>query len=221
MRPEQKSSLDRVKEMGVHAASPTDLVALAFARREEDVSLAEHAARDFVLRAGSLKSLTDLTPDRLRDAFGYDGFEAWRALALVELGRRAGAAGKGEPVEISSPRMVAGLLSHLRDEKREHVVALLLDAKMNVLRIATIHIGTLTMSVVGPREVFREAIREGASSIIVAHNHPSGDPNPSPEDLEVTERLVEVGRMLDIPVLDHVIIGDRREVSFKERGLIE
>ncbi len=90
---------------------------------------------------------------------------------------------------------------------------MLLDAKNVVMRVAEIHVGTLTMSPVGPREVFREAIRDGASAIIVAHNHPSGDPTPSPEDRVVTERLKQVGALVDIPVLDHIVIGDKYAVQ--------
>jgi len=122
--------------------------------------------------------------------------------------------------QIDSPEDVFVLLDHLRHEKREHFVAILMDSKNGVQRVAPIHIGTLTMSLVGPREVYREAIKEGASSIIVAHNHPSGDPTPSPEDVQVTKKLIEVGEMLDIPVLDHVIIGYRNFVSMKEKRLI-
>src|SRR5262249_42746108 len=105
-------------------------------------------------------------------------------------------------------------------EKREHFYAILLDSANHVMRKALIHIGTLTMSIVGPREIFREAVREGASSIIVAHNHPSGDPTPSPEDIESTKQLVQVGKLLDIPVLDHVIIGHEGYRSLSEMGLM-
>jgi DNA repair protein RadC len=95
-----------------------------------------------------------------------------------------------------------------------------LNSANGVIRKALIHIGTLTMSIVGPREIFREAVRDGASSIIVAHNHPSGDPSPSPEDIEITRILIDAGKLLDIPVLDHVIIGHRRYSSLNEMGFM-
>jgi DNA repair protein RadC len=97
--------------------------------------------------------------------------------------------------------------------KKEYFVAILLDAKNAVLRVAEIHVGTLTMSPVGGREVYREAVRDGASAVIVAHNHPSGDPTPSPEDRMVTEKLKQIGELLDIPLLDHLVIGERYALS--------
>jgi DNA repair protein RadC len=89
-----------------------------------------------------------------------------------------------------------------------------------VVSTVTVHIGTVNMSVVGPREVFREAVRENAAALVVAHNHPSGDPSPSPEDIAVTRKLVEVGEILDIPLLDHVIVGDEHYYSMREKGLL-
>jgi len=204
----------------VRASSPTDLLALAFARRAEDVPAAETAGREMLKRFGSLRALGDASFTDLRDVTGFEDYEVLRAQALMELGRRVGGAGKGPVEAIASAADVMDLLDHLRHEKREHFVAVLLDAKASILRVAQIHIGTLTMSVVGAREVFREAIRDGAASIVVAHNHPSGDPTPSPEDIEVTRSLLKVGELLDIPVLDHVIIGERRYVSLREKGLM-
>ncbi len=181
---------------------------------------AEGTARDFLARVQRLQGLENLAPDTANEVWGLEGFEILRAQALLELGRRVGAAGRGNPETIEGPGDVMELLDYLRGEKREHFVAVLLDAKNNVLRVAEVHIGTLTMSVVGAREVFREAVREGASSVIVAHNHPSGDPTPSPEDIEVTKELVKAGVLLDIPVLDHVVIGDRRYISLHDRNLM-
>jgi DNA repair protein RadC len=129
-------------------------------------------------------------------------------------------AGKGEVEVIEDPSDVACILDFLVNEKREHFYAVLLNSANEVMRKALIHIGTLTMSIVGPREIFREAIREGASTMIVAHNHPSGDPTPSPEDIEVTKQLVQAGKLLDIPVLDHVIIGRGAYRSLSEMGLM-
>jgi len=163
---------------------------------------------------------TDLPYDVLRDECGLEGFEALRCLSLIEIGRKAALAGKGEVYAIEGPSDVMCLLEIPVSEKREHFYAILLDSANVVMRKALIHIGTLTMSIVGPREIFREAVREGASSIIVAHNHPSGDPTPSPEDIEVTKQLVQAGKMLDIPVLDHVIIGHGTYRSLSEMGLM-
>jgi len=103
--------------------------------------------------------------------------------------------------------------------QQEHLRLLLLDTKNRVLGMPTVYIGSLNMSVLRVGEVFREAIRQNCAAVIVAHNHPSGDPTPSPEDVAVTERIVNAGKLLDVEVLDHLVIGQQRYVSMKERGL--
>lgn len=212
--------VERVRSQGVRASSSTDLVSIGFSRREEDANASDLMARRFLTKFGNIHDLCDVSAYDLLELSGLEGFEAMRAQALLELGRRAGAAVKEQVREITGPDDVVALLDHLRFEKKEHFVAILLDSKNQVMRWADVHVGTVNMSIVGPREVFREAIREGAASVILAHNHPSGDPTPSPEDIDVTRHLSEVGKMLDIPVLDHIVIGGRRAVSLRERGLV-
>jgi len=207
-----------VRLAGCSAAATVDLLAVAFSRRASDVS--DEVGRRLLRRYEPLARLSEAGAEEVRELTGLEPFESLRNQALLELGRRAAGGGRGMSASVASPSDVVARLEHLRREKREHFVAVLLDAKNRILKVATIHIGTLTMSVVGPREVFREAVREGASSLVVAHNHPSGDPTPSPEDLEVTARLVEVGRTLDIPVHDHVILGDPDWVSMRESALM-
>lgn len=216
----REGTVDRVRSLGMKSAALIDLVAIGLSRREEDANTGAESARKFLNRYSGLHGVADASHIDISEASGLEGFEVLRVLALIELGRRMGRSGKGPITEISGPDDVFELLDHLRFEKKEHFVAILLDTKNNVLRVAPIHVGTLDMSVVGPREVFREAIRDGAASIIVAHNHPSGDPTPSPEDLEVTRTLAQVGKLLDIPVVDHVIIGQRRPYSFSTHGLL-
>lgn len=220
MAQDAQNALQRVRALGPRSAAAMDLLAMLFARTEADALQAEAAAREYLARMGNLSKLRDMGLDTLHAAAGLNGYEALRLLAAFELGRRVGNSGTGPTDTVSSPEAVYYLLEHLRHEKREHFVAVLLDSKHHVQRVATIHVGTLTSSVVGPREVFREAIRDAASSIVLAHNHPSGDPTPSPEDISCTKQLVQVGHMLDIPVLDHIIIGDRRYLSFVEEKLM-
>jgi DNA repair protein RadC len=212
--------LARVRRRGYGSAFAPDLLAIGAARREEDIDSGEEAAKRFLLAGQRLQALSSLSADMLREHFGLDGFESGRVLALLELGRRVGIAGKGPVRTIMTAEDVAELLEHLTNSKQEHFVALLLDTRSNLIREAEIHVGTLNQSLVGPREVFREAIREGASSLVVAHNHPSGDPEPSLEDIEITRKLAEVGRLLDIPLVDHVILGDRRWTSLRTRGVL-
>jgi len=202
-----------VQSSGIPTASLTDLVSIGFSRREEDVEANELAARALMSKLGNVNRFCDLASSDLGD-FGLEGFENLRSLALVELGRRAAIAGSGEKEHIETARDAVEILRRdYKGVKKEYFVAILLDAKNAVMRIAEVHVGTLTMSPVGPREVFREAIRDSASAIIVAHNHPSGDPTPSPEDRLVSERLKQIGELLDIPVLDHLVIGERYAMS--------
>lgn len=212
--------VERLKYGGVGTVSVIDLLAVGFSRSEKDARLAEPMARDILKRYERLAGLADMSLSELVQMTGYDQFEVMRATALIEIGRRAGSASRGDMPQIDIAEDVVKRLDHLRLEKREHFVVVILDSKSQIQRIAPVHIGTVNMSIVGAREVFREAIRDGASSIIVAHNHPSGDPTPSPEDIEVTDKLVEIGKMLDIPVLDHIIIGYDKFISFERKGLI-
>jgi DNA repair protein RadC len=206
--------------MGVRGAPPVDLISVGFSRRAEDAVDNEMMARDLLRKFGNVGRIAELGYTDIKNITGLEEFEVLRCLALIELGRKAGQAAKGEAKEIEVPEDVYEVLHHLRYEKQEHFVVVLLDAKNKVIRAETVHIGTISMSIVGPREVFRVAVRDGASSIIVAHNHPSGDPTPSPQDIEVTRKLVEVGKALDIPVTDHIILGDPGLVSFHRKGLL-
>lgn len=135
----------------------------------------------------------------------------------VQLVRETGTA----RLTLDSPKDVADILYHyLENEDREHFVSLMLDAKNRVIGLHTVSIGTLSAALVSPREVFKAAILANAASIIVAHNHPSGDVTPSPEDIQVTKHLREAGKLLDIEVLDHVIVGeDGAHCSLKLAGL--
>lgn len=212
----------RVLAQGVAASSAIDLLAFALARRPRDADATEPAAVAILRRMG-LPRLTQITrADLVEDpSVAMDPDEAMRLLAMLELGRRSAEASRGgTPTAVSGDADAAALFAHLRHEDQEHFEAAFLDVKNGVISQRTLHIGTTTMSVVGVREVFREALREGAVSIIVAHNHPSGDPEPSPEDIDVTRRLAQAGELLDVALLDHVIIGRHRHVSLRQRGLM-
>ena len=219
MNTKPETPIDRFRTLGANAAVPTDLLALALARRSDDAAPNEPVARDLLRRLENVRALTELSPVDLAE-HGLDPFEAIRFLATLELGRRAEKAGRGEVKSIDGPEDAYRLCVDLRRQKKEYFVAILLDTQNGVLRRATIHVGTLNASLVGAREVFREAVRDGASSVIVAHNHPSGDPTPSPEDVQVTRQLQMAGNVLDIPVLDHVVIGDHDFRSLKRMGLM-
>jgi DNA repair protein RadC len=220
MSRQDDNPVERLKWNGVGSASMIDLLAVGFSRNEETAVKGESMARDILRRYEKASALTEGDIQELMNLTGLDRFDIIRAKALVEIGRRSSIAGRGGAEQVDLPEDVFHRLAHLRSEKKEHFVVVLLDAKNQIQRIAPVHIGTVNMSLVGGREVFREAVRDGACSIIVAHNHPSGDPTPSPEDIEVTNKLVQIGEMLDIPVLDHIIIGYDRFTSFSRKGLL-
>lgn len=143
-------------------------------------------------------------------------------VAALELHKRLAARIDELPRKsITSPRLAAELfMEELRYKKKEHFKVLLLNTKNHVISREEVSIGSLNASIVHPREIFNQPLRKSASSIILIHNHPSGDPSPSQEDLEVTRRLVDAGNILGIAVRDHIIIGDGCFFSFKEKGLI-
>jgi DNA repair protein RadC len=215
-------TLARLKRIGINAAMPTELLAYAVSKNDDEVDRWVPYVREMLLANRKLRSMADISVEELQTKFELDEATARRLLAMFILGQKVGIAGKGsaEVETIDDPADVAALLDDLRHESQEHFVAIYLNSKNVILRIATLHIGTANSSIVGLREIFREAVREGAVGIIVAHNHPSGDPEPSPEDIQVTAKIVEAGKLLDIEVLDHVIIGERRWVSLKRQKLM-
>jgi DNA repair protein RadC len=139
--------------------------------------------------------------------------------AALELGRRFLISSPDDRPQVRSPEDVYALLIDMGFLSQEELRTLLLDSKNRVIRIPTIFVGSVNTSVFRTGDLFREAVRAGCASVIVVHNHPSGDPSPSPEDVAVTRQIVEAGKLLNIDVLDHLIIGQTRYVSLKERGL--
>lgn len=142
-----------------------------------------------------------------------------KVMAIRELSKRLLEEGSREYSRVRGPEDAAAyLMPILRYEVKENFVVLLLNTQNKIIGHRVVSIGSLSASIVHPREVFKEAIKVNAASIIVAHNHPSGDPSPSREDVAVTERLVKAGKIMDIKVLDHIIIGDSKYLSMKEKG---
>ena len=167
-----------------------------------------------------LASMVHVSVEELAKIHGLGPGKAATVLAAVELGRRLAIAEARVEI-IHGPEDVARFaMPHFRHETKEHFAVLLLNTKNHILAMPVISQGSLTASVVHPREVFEAAVRHSAASMILLHNHPSGDPSPSREDIAVTERLVKAGQIMDIPVLDHVIIGNDSFASLKEKGLM-
>lgn len=178
-------------------------------------------AQDLLAYSGGLRGLLRRSAAELMRQPGIGPVRAARLAAAFELTRRLETEGSVRGVPVRSGLDVHRLLAaRLRDLQKEVFVALLLDRKRRLLREERVSEGTLDTAVVHPREVFGPAIREGASALIVVHNHPSGDPSPSREDVEITLRLVEVGALVGIELLDHVVLGHPGWVSMRERGLL-
>lgn len=200
--------------------SPVELLAVVLSKDGEDGTATLHLARELLQSAYSIRGLSNLSPTTLRE-LGLSETDVYRFKAAFELGRRADRAGLGDRHACNKPEDVVQLFRFLADEKREHFCCVLLDTKNQVMNWLTVHIGTVSSSVVGVREFFRPALQQGATSVIAVHNHPSGNPAPSQEDIEVTRALAEAGKILEVPLLDHVIIGTTEDfVSLHRLGYI-
>jgi len=185
--------------------------------RADALALANRVLAD----AGGLHGLLRFTYDGLRQLDGVGAAKAARVLAAVEVGRRTLTRQPADRTQIASPRDIAGILMpEYGGRSVEHFGLVLLDTRRRVLRTRVISVGTLDCSPAHPREVFREATLASASAIVLFHNHPSGDPTPSPEDIDLTRRLAAAGRIMGIDVLDHVILGEGTYCSLKEMGRI-
>jgi DNA repair protein RadC len=171
-----------------------------------------------LLSARDLVELSRLEPVEWEAELGVSPREARRLAAAFALGRRLQSARRPLRPQMGSPRRVfEEVFPRLRGLEHEVFLALLLDGKHRLRRVAPVSAGTLTTSLVHPREVFRPALRAAAAAVVVAHNHPSGDPEPSREDAQVTRRLIDSGRLLGVPLLDHVVVAERGFVSLRER----
>ncbi len=210
---------ERLLYYGAESLSPAELLAIILrvgGRGENAIHMAERILADFDGVAGLAKA----NLDELCQQRGIGEAKATQIKAALELGRRLVASLPHELPKITCPADVAHMLMlDMALLEQEHLRVLLLDTKNHVQRVVTIYEGSLNSAMVRIGEVFRPAIRANCASIIIVHNHPSGDPTPSPEDVRVTEMLVEAGKLLDIDVLDHIIISRNDFVSLKERKL--
>lgn len=211
---------ERLFRAGEKALNDRELLAILLGTGTKDMSalgLAEHV----LARAGSLRTLATRRPEQLRKIEGVGAAKAARLRAAFELARRLPLQAQTERVAVRHPGDVAALLMEdMRTRDREVFKIVMLDTKHRILTIDTLSIGDLSGTLVHPRELFKNVIQYSSAAIILVHNHPSGDPEPSPEDLDLTARIVAGGRLLGIEVLDHIIIGDSTYVSLKERGLM-
>lgn len=210
---------ERLLAGGPSVLSDAELLGLLFGIGSQEKTAVELAG-EVISGAGGLHNLFDASVHELKQVKGIGEAKACILLAALELARRLSVArNPGRPM-VSSPADVDGLLrGRIANLDREHFVVVLLNTKNEVIEAPTVSVGTLSSSLVHPREVFKPAIRASAASVVLAHNHPSGRVEPSREDREVTRRMVEAGGIIGIEVLDHVIVGEGY-FSMKEHGML-
>jgi DNA repair protein RadC len=209
---------EKLVRLGLGALGDNELLALVLGTGHGDADALElaNAVLTFV---GGLHGLTRTHAGVLRQVRGIGRVRAAQTLAAVELGRRSLIRGSGERVRLSTPRQLAAYLLPLYGSRAvEQFGIVLLDSKHRVIHVSVLSTGTLDQTVVHPREVFREASCASAAAIALFHNHPSGDPTPSADDLALTARLVSAGDIMGIAVIDHVILADERYLSLLEAG---
>ncbi len=223
----QKSSLqhDRPRErlwaVGPHALTAAELLAILLGTGCGGEDASSLAVRLLKAGAGSLRRLAARPSAEMLQVPGVGPAKAARVVAAFELAHRVAREGRPLVLKVREPQDAVALLApRLRDSPVEELHLLVLDTHGQVRRDHLISRGLLNGALVHPREVFRAAIAESAAGIIVVHNHPSGDPTPSPEDMAVTRQLAAAGRLLDIPLVDHILIAGDEFVSFAAEGML-
>lgn len=203
------------------ALSALELLALVTGtgqRARSSLTVARNLLEDY----GSLRELALAAPEELRRIAGLGPARACAVAAAFELGRRASAAVMADARRVESPADAVDLLAPLLAERtQEAVVVLSLGARHQPLQLRTVALGAINAASVHPREVFRGAVRVGAAALVLAHNHPSGDPEPSEDDIRLTRRMARCGQTLGIEVLDHVVVAGKRWVSLRERRILQ
>ncbi len=211
---------ERLQKFGAEALSAQEILALILGRGIAGESVTVTAQR-LLSQFGNLRGIAGASIEGLSQVKGIGIAKASQIKAAFELANRLeGYSEAGDKPVVKTPdEVVAVVRGRLKGKKKEHFLALLLDTRNRLIKVAEISIGSLDSSIVHPREVFKEAISASAASVIFVHNHPSGDPEASEDDIKLTKRLAEVGEIVGIDVLDHIIVGDNDYLSLKGKGL--
>lgn len=218
--PEEERPRERLMRSGAESLSTAELIAIILGSGSKTKPILQ-LAHEIVTRFGGLRQLAEATLTELLEIKGIGLAKAIQLKAAFNLGMRASKQVIKPKYRIEHPSHAYYLLKdELEHEKRELFVVILQDIKGYVICHEIVSIGSLSQTIVHPREVFYPAIRHKAASLIVAHNHPSGDPTPSPQDLEMTKVLVEASHLMSIPLHDHLIIGQQRYISLRQQGFL-
>ena len=210
---------ERLARLGPQALNSAELLAILLrvgVKGENAVQVGQRLLQTF----GGIRGLHKATFEEVKSQRGLGEAKAASIKAAIELGRRLSLEAPEERPVIHSPADAAALVMYeMSALEQEHLRVMLLDTRNQVIDIVELYHGSLNISMIRVGEVFKPAVRRNSASIIVVHNHPSGDPTPSPDDVAVTRAIIEAGKLLDIEVLDHLVIGQGKYVSLKERGL--
>lgn len=219
--PSEEKPREKLLREGSDRLSTTEILAILINSGTKEISALEIAAQLLSIDKRGVRFLAECSPEELGRIKGMGQAKICTVLAAVELGKRIAAAPVRDRNLIRSSSDIADLfMEKMRYYKKEHFVSLMINAKGEIIEEAEVSIGDLCSSSTHPREVFVDAVKRSAGSVVFLHNHPSGDPSPSDTDIQTTKRLIEAGTILGIPVLDHIIIGDGIYVSMKAMGLI-
>lgn len=212
---------ERLTSLGAEALSEQELLACLLGRGISGESVLV-TARRLLAAFGSLRAIGEASVEQLSTVRGVGPAKAAQLKAAAEFAKRASALSREVRPRIESVDAAAELLTpRLEGKTKEHFLAVLLDNRHQLIRVAEIAVGSLSATLVHPRELFKEAIAASAAAVIIAHNHPSGDPEPSADDVSLTRRLIKAGTLLGIEVLDHLIIASRGVVSLRAAGFIK
>jgi DNA repair protein RadC len=220
--PKEVRPREKLLQYGASALSDIELLAIMLRTGTTSKSVL-HLAEDVLAqyKDKGLAAIMHISPQEIASIHGIGLAKAATVVAAVELGRRLSERAARTLEKVEGPEDVARyVIPSLRFEQKEHFLAMFLDIRNRILALSTISVGSLTSSIAHPREVFREAIRYSAASVILVHNHPSGDPAPSREDIQLTKQMMKAGEIMGIPVLDHVVVAGDNFVSLKEANCL-
>ena len=220
--PKEDRPREKLIDRGAAALSDTELLAILLRTGTPSVSVL-HLAEEVLAkyRDKGLVAIMNMSPQEIATVHGVGLAKAATIVAAVELGRRLSTRAAQKTEKIEGPEDAARyMMPMLRYEQKEHFLVMLLDVRNRVIATSTISVGGLTSSIAHPREVFREAIRHSAAALILVHNHPSGDPSPSREDIQLTRQMMKAGDVMGIPVLDHIILANDDFLSIKEANCL-
>lgn len=218
--PKNERPREKILRYGAECLSNSELLALILRTGTKEDNVLNLCDR-VLSHCGGINGISGPSINELKQVKGIGEAKATQILALAELATRFNSFKSGAEYAISSPKDVSTyMMGQMKNLKKEYFKLIMLNTKNIIISVKDISIGNLNSSIVHPREVFIEAIKLSSASVILCHNHPSGDPTPSKEDILITKRLKECGTLLGIEVLDHVIIGNKAYVSLKEKGIV-